>query len=138
MSAHGSYCVFAARMTGKRGKQVLIKNGAVFPDACRDSGPFTSMFQARSCSGTRPLYFFNRWFSVDANRSVRAKSGPARSLNPESSSGRKKTTGRHRARPVVSPHASHHFDGVQVSNEPLQNLARCDQGHLVSSWNTVS
>jgi len=125
-------------MTGKRGKQVLIKNGAVFPDACRDSGPFTSMFQARSCSGTRPVYFFNRWFSVDANRSVRAKLGPARSLNPESSSGRKKRlAGTELGQSSPLTH-QHHFDGVQVSNEPLQHLAKCAQGHLVSSWNTVS
>ena len=77
-------------------------------------------------------------FSVDANRSVRAKSGPARSLNPESSSGRKKRlAGTELGQSSPLTH-QHHFDGVQVSNELLQNLAKCAQGHLVSSWNTVS
>ena len=76
--------------------------------------------------------------SVDANRSVRAKSGPAPSVNAESSSkGKKRLAGTELGQSSPLTH-QHHFDGVQVSNEPLQNLAKCDQGHLVSSWNTVS
>lgn len=101
----------------------------------------SSMFQARSCSRSRPVCFYSRWLfrcCVDANRSVRAISGPARLLNPESSSGRKKRlAGTELGQSSPLTH-QHHFDGVQVSNAPLQNLAKRDQGHLVCRWNTVS